>query len=47
MKNSKGRARSRGRNVILPEELNNLFTDFQKQVEITNASPINRYNFDF
>ena len=37
----------RGRNVILPEELNKLFKSFQKIVESTDSSAVNRYNFDF
>ena len=39
--------RRRGRNVIMPETLNKLFLEYQKQVINTEATPVNRYSFDF
>lgn len=39
--------KGRGRNVIMPKELSEVFTEYQKQIETTEAMPVNRYNFDF
>ena len=37
----------RGRNIIMPDILYNLYKDYKKEIIKTEANPVNRYKFDF